>query len=380
MHKRRPREGQLVSKLPEAPPLPPFRGTPPPAPAEPPAHLAGPDEPMPKESFPDIIPHVLPTGTMHLLSGAPGAGKTTVMAQLFAALQQGKPFFGRHGRAPAAIGYVSTDRPYEDHSRWFELAGAHIDAAWSIHGDPSLTGAKIRARIAKDGTGWLLEYVVDKLWPQGVPQDSLIVLDPTVLFVGGDLQNYTTVFTHMIDLTKWAAASNCTILGVTHASKQKAGADHRYKRPQDRVSGTTAQTGTVGTTMHLAPPTECEDEDGHSELHIGPRSAPEFVVWLERGHDGLFKLVERPMPKEQEKNPTAISQIILGLVPTEPAVVATKDVNSQVALLHGLTRMTVHRHLKMLEESGAIKSAGFGRWSRVAAAPVKPIENPGNTT
>lgn len=312
----------------------------------------------------EIVEGVLPSGQVHLFSGASGAGKTTVLAQLVAAIQRGEPFFGHATNQPAEIAFVAADRRWSDHQLWFDTAGCQPFNHYSLVDDKSLTGEMIRNRVRKEGSMWLFNYVVERLWGKsGPPPGTFLIPDPGVLFYGGDIIPYIPVFTHGLDLNKWAAKHESTILSTAHAGKQKGDKGQRYARPQDRIAGTTAQTATAGTTVHLATPVETET--GFSELTWIPHHAPSETVVLERDKaTGLFRIAPMPAQEAADEDSSepqqARAHLLLPFIPFEPLEISRKDLLTTTSL----SPRTLKRYIDDLVDHGVIRVSRFGHWSR----------------
>lgn len=245
----------------------------------------------------DVIPKLMPAWQVHLFSGASGSGKTTLAAQLLAAISRGEPFFDWQPRKVSFIGVLAADREWGDHRQWFEEAGIGDVPAHSLVDDPARGLAWVRQFRGR--RHMLFRELVKALAQQhlgqdSLPPDSLLLLDPVSLFLGGELNHYDRVFQHMLDMNQYALQNQVTVLAIAHAAKQKADKRERYTRPQDRVAGSTAQTACAGTTFHLAPPSETEED--WAELTAVPHHAQAATLRLDRGHRGLFV----PVPDEQQ--------------------------------------------------------------------------------
>lgn len=313
----------------------------------------------PQRIPPDLIPDILPSCEVHLLSGASGAGKTALVATLLRACVEEKPFFGLQTRRPAFMGIVSSDRGWRDHAKWFQKVGLEIPY-YSLVDDSTVTGHGIRAVHGnRDG---LLRSSLKKLIAP-IPQDSLIILDPISLFLGGDFLNYDLSYTHMLDMTKEAIAGGFTILATAHASKQKADSGQRYARPQDRVAGTTAQTGCAGTTLHLAPPNET-GENWH-ELSWTPHHAPSGLRRLVREEGtGLFTALSNTFPTKGDNIKMEAARRILAFLPEDGTPVNAKELVRVIMEELGVSRTLVYEWLGIAAALGLVIHAGHGAWRR----------------
>lgn len=326
--------------------------------------------PVPPTPIPEpIINRILPGGEVHLLSGASGTGKTALICQLLASALKGKPWFGLEVRPPNFIGVITSDRRGADFQRW--LKTAELEGAvpvYSMVDDHSLSGLKLlRGMFGVDGKRRrtvrfeLFEQSIEKLHRQAgyeaLPWDSLIILDPASLFLGGNLLDYTQVFAHMFDLNQWCVRRGSTLVGLTHAGKQKGDPKNRYARPQDRILGSTAQTGCAGTTLHLSPPTEtCQK---WSELIWVPHHAPMGLVRLHRDEAGLFVEALRVEPTKQED---AALKVLTLFPDGEPRT--TKNLIRAADRTLDLRPSTVMKYLQSLTATGFIEVVRRGVYRR----------------
>lgn len=273
---------------------------------DPPAASAAPE---PEESHqssgavppPDIIPGIFPAAEVHLLSGASGVGKTAMIADMASRISRGQPVLGEIfvPRPPKFLGFIAADRTWKDHQQWFELVGLPDISHYSLINDlQGVTGKKLRARTKGDRFDLFCQSV-DKLCKGDPPHDSLIFVDPISLFLGGNLIDYDRVYSYMVDLSQYCIKFGITLLGLCHTSKQKGDAKQRYSRPQDRINGTTAQTGCAGTVFHLAPPSEVDNP--WYEFTWVPHHAPSETIKLIRDSQGLFASYDGPEITEEVK-------------------------------------------------------------------------------
>ena len=202
-------------------------------------------------SFPDLIEHLMPFGSISTLSGASGVGKTAFLAGMVAAWQKGEDLFGLKTSIPPAIGVLAADRPWRDHQAWFTRAGCtpfvHFCLrdeayAWEVLRDP-------RAVPKVFGS------LVDNL---KLPPGALLIVDPISLFIPGRLFDYKDVAIGLGLLDAQLQARQLTALGIFHVGKQKGGKNERYMRPQDRILGSTALIGYSETAFYLISPEEGE--------------------------------------------------------------------------------------------------------------------------
>ena len=248
---------------------------------------------MPTKSVRYIVRGILPRGEVSILSGASGAGKSTIIAQLLAAIQAGEDtFFGHRINHPIRVGYIAADRTWESYE---ELAArARLDLSHiqirSLVDDTSIDVD----RLERDSMRLLYDLI------SSFDSPDLIVVDPMVVFLGVDPNKYNAVAPRLIKMGRWCKQDGFTILATHHATKART--DYSFKRPQDRISGSSALLGFTSSQLFLSAP----DEIGkpYAEFTAVNHNDPPENIRLERGENGLF------VPyNEKQVNATLVSLV-----------------------------------------------------------------------
>lgn len=229
----------------------------------------------------DPLPNIIPAYGISLLAGAPNVGKTALLAGLACAFRDARPIFGHQPRALPAVGVVNADRSWARGAGiWFERAGFGDIRYYSMADDPSFDPRSLRRRF--DRTQRLAEFI-DRLQ---LPPESLLIIDPVGLFLGGNLLDYDTCAVACHEIRKTLMHRQLTMIAAAHSSKLKADKRDRYTKLTDQILGSTAIYGFCDTQMFLASP----EETGkpyftflwHSHL------APPELFELMRDERGLF--------------------------------------------------------------------------------------------
>jgi hypothetical protein len=322
----------------------------------------------------DPLPNILTVGSLNLLAGASGIGKTALIAGLARAFRDGGTIFGHAVTAPPAVGYVTADRPWSGTQHWFSQVGFGDIRHYSLVDDHSVD---LKLWRRKDKRTAFFGMCVDQL---DLPRGSLLIVDPIALFLGGNLIDYDAVAFACIELHRYLQDHEYCCIGVCHAAKQKSSENEKYARLQDRINGSGALLGYTGTQMYLAPP----EETGESTYTFvwNPHCAPAELFSLSKGPRGLFDLSQAAtanltgttavtITKAPDTGPPALrpdeyeelQAVYAKFLPGESLSVHTVV----SAIPH--SRATVYRRLKRLVELGYLVNDAKGLWVRPQDGP-----------
>lgn len=296
----------------------------------------------PPQPFLDPIPDIIPFGSICMLAGASGVGKTALLSEWAKRFIDGRQICHRTTNAPTGIGIIVGDRRWKDHRKWFVKAGFPYIANYSFRDDHSFnwdTGFITRAQCAST-----FRRCLDRM---GAQPGWIIILDPLALFIPGNLNDYKTCAAGIGSLDKVILERQITVLGLAHMGKQKGNADDRYTRPQDRILGSTALLAFSDTPMYLLGP---DIDDNREEYEFGwiPHHSPQEQFLFKRNDKGLFVPVYRT-PKDIED----VTKV-LELIPAGEDGIATKELESLAFEHLGMSRPTVQRRLQLLDQMGQI--------------------------
>lgn len=300
----------------------------------------------PSQAYPDPIPGVVKFRSVNLLAGASGVGKTCLTAALCTAMRDGGQIFGHTVNKPAAVGYLCADRGWESAAYWLEKSGFRDIRFYSLADDSTFTPSRLRNKAALVG---ILDEALMKL---NVPEGAFVVVDPLALFMGGNLNDYQSCAIALLEIRRLCYKRNLTMLGLAHASKQKADKREQYRRLQDRILGSSAQHGYGDTQMYLASPEETGEKFYTFLWH--PHTAPAEVFPLGRNDQGLF------IPWEGSTQ-AAMEGTILAAIPEDSSIVTWEYLLATT----GATKSTLHRRLTDLISEGVIERPAEGHYRRV---------------
>ena len=191
----------------------------------------------------------IPAGMLTLLAGAGGCGKSTLAFDLAATVSKG-------GLLPdgsrASLGNVliwSSEDSFEHTIKpRLMAAGANLEAIAKIEGpadDYGNTTAFDPARNLDD-----LVWRLRELRSKG-KQVDLLIIDPIVSVIAGNMHRANDVRTGMQPLINLADELDCAIIGITHLAKNTAG-----RNSIDRVIGSQAFSAVARLVLFAA-----KDED-----------------------------------------------------------------------------------------------------------------------
>lgn len=189
-----------------------------------------------------LWPGWLAKGKLHILAGAGGTGKTTLLLSLIATITTG-------GRWPDgelcqergnALIWSSEDDPADTLVPRLIAAGADLSRVHIIQGRINAQGEADPFDPSND-IG-LLRDTVRELG--GV---SLLMLDPVVSAVKGDMHKANDVRRGLQGVVDFAEANLCAVVGISHFAKGGAGSS-----PADRVIGSQAFSALARTVLVAA--------------------------------------------------------------------------------------------------------------------------------
>lgn len=307
----------------------------------------------PAVSFLDPIPGIIPFGTVTLFAGAPGSGKTTVLADWCRRWRDGQPICGHPTNPPTAFCYISADRPWLEYQPMFDAAGFSDIPHYALVGDGSISLADLRKPFQSHT---VFETVLDKL---NIPPGSHVFVDPiSPLFITGDSNRQRDVAVSMIGFSRRCQERQINLTCTVHFAKQKADPKQRYNRPQDRIAGSTSFAGFSCTQIYLCDPEP--PKQPYTLLGWNPRHhAPEEFKLLRDPASNLF------VPYEGESAPVDSSEAVLACFPPAPTEIPLTTLLIDIKTLHGLSRKTVYRALDTLIQARRVIRMGKGKYRRV---------------
>lgn len=322
----------------------------------------------PAPRFPDIIPDVLRTCSLNIFSGPTHAGKSTLLADVLTKISKGLDIFGHPSRIPSAVGYIALDHCWDLYEANFRKAGMSEITHYARRDDNEVGVArKLRVLIEGRGTYFGMEYLLRKLYPGGVPQDTLLVIDPIHPLTGSDINDHARIGEAMTDIGQFCVHKRITVIGTAHTAKIQSDPKKRYARAIDRAAGSTAIVAYAETAFSLITPHEIGNGTGRvSEWNWTARGIPSKTLQLVRSSvTGLFVSLE-----EAGKEDVVVGQqdevsaaMLLQFFPAFQATVTTGEVVEAAQSLD-LPKRTVERYLTTLYTEGYIEKMRKGVYRR----------------
>lgn len=317
---------------------------------------------------PDLIESILPAGSLNLLSGGSGVGKTAFIADWCARFRDGRSICWHPTRIPTGIGIIVGDRAWSSHKQWFDAVGFPDIAYYSLIDDPSFNWERLNNRSILPQ---LFEEAIVKL---RLGPGALIIIDPISLFMDGNLIGFRQTAIGMAQLKKVIMRQNVTVIGIVHTAKQKADKKDRYVRPQDRILGSGAQAAFSDTTMFLVGPEEI-DAEYHGFGWIPHHAAQATFSFLRNPDTGLFIPYEHPNKEED-------IAAIYSYISESPNGTRAKEIVDACADHLSIAKSTLYTYMNILASRGMIEKVNGSRgyWRRVQpplqAPPPPPAGDP----
>ena len=189
-----------------------------------------------------LWPGWLAKGKLHILSGAGGTGKTTLLISLIATITTGGrwPDGSRCSEPGNALIWSSEDDPADTLVPRLAAAGADLNRVHIIQGRINAQGEADPFDPANDIA--LLRATANEIG--GV---SLLMLDPIVSAVKGDMHKANDVRRALQGVVDFAEQNLCAVVGISHFAKGGAGSS-----PADRVIGSQAFSALARTVLVAA--------------------------------------------------------------------------------------------------------------------------------
>ena len=293
-----------------------------------------------------------PTGEVSILSGGSGAGKTTLLMQCLGCWQQGKLFAGFSGPAQQ-FGLLAADRAMSSYHKIAAQTGITNMFVRSLVDDHSIRVSDLESNPFR-----LLFTLLDSIRKELPKPESLIMVDPLMVFLGVDLNKYHLVASRLLQINRWCKDNQVCLIGTHHATKART--DWGFKRPQDRIAGSSALLGFTSTQGFLATPEEIDEK--HFEWTIVSHHHAPTTLRLVRNDGALFQVLGAwPQTDAPPLNPLgANAQLVWNALLSNGPL-------SRKALIDSLemSPSSVDRSLQLLLDQHFVTKVGYGQYQAI---------------
>jgi putative DNA primase/helicase len=189
-----------------------------------------------------LWPGWLAKGKLHILAGAGGTGKTTLLISLIATITTGGrwPDGSRCSEPGNALIWSSEDDPADTLVPRLAAAGADLNRVHIIQG-------RINAQGEADPFDPANDIALLRATANDIGGVSLLMLDPIVSAVKGDMHKANDVRRALQGVVDFAEQNLCAVVGISHFAKGGAGSS-----PADRVIGSQAFSALARTVLVAA--------------------------------------------------------------------------------------------------------------------------------
>jgi hypothetical protein len=308
------------------------------------------------QAFPDPIPGVLPFGTVTIFAGAPGVGKTAMLADWCARWRDGRTICGHPTNRPTAFYYLAADRQWASHQQWFELVGFPDIPAYSLADDTAFDIRQLLySRNAHDHFLWCFNHL------NPIPGSHVFIDPVSPLFIAGDPNRARDVAVSMLRFSRLCADRQINISCIAHFAKQKTDPKEQYTRPQDRIAGSGAFSGFTDTQIYLIDPVPPKQK-----WHIlgwNPRHTEAETFHFKRNKQGLFVPYEGLVDEAKDGKHDRPTQVMT-LIPDTDDGISLSDLFEKVQPAFEISLATLKRDLTVLLARGVIERTAWGRYKR----------------
>ena len=321
--------------------------------------------PKSQPAFLDPIPGVFPHGSVNVVSGASGAGKTILMAIMLAHIRAGIPTWGGRPTNPqAGYGIIVADRDWATYATIYNRIGFPDIPRYVLVNDKEFDP---RDWGKKQNALTLFERCLRLLAPA---PGSLIYVDAVApLFIAGDQNNARDVALSLLWFRQLAERFQITFILFANVAKQKT--EDTYRRAQDRIAGSGAFVAYSDTQISVE-----QDPEGIVSLQWTPRLEAQATFQFKfNPQTGLFAPYESAREPDQKIGdvtlPAHLARIY-GLIPDNAAGIVSPEIIKEADKQFQLKRTVVFKHLQKLNELGLIERDSLGVVRRKSSTSVAP--------
>ena len=300
-----------------------------------------------------LIDRILPCREIHLIGGASGSSKTTLMFQILHKWQRREEVFG-YKSFPVPMAYVACERSMASTQRTIDRCAVElgcptisaVDRKWTKDTDTAFD--RISAHL-------LREHPAAKLWYI----DGLQALTP-----GGKNNDYSYVQKFLTSITNVCQEHDITILGSVHATKTKEG--ERYMNPRQRILGSVAWAG-FSETIIILDQIDPEDPASRREIQLCPRNAPQGRFDYDLDSNGLVIFTQNDAHQSKgrpSKKVGRIGAILPYLDRFSPSEEIPRAAFDEIGTELGIAGRSMDELLKQMQVDQSLKWLRLGVYQR----------------
>ena len=321
--------------------------------------------------------HWLALGKLHLIAGAPEAGKTTLALALAAAISSGNYWpDGTRARTGNVLIWTSEDDLADTIKPRLVRMGADLSRIKFVYQQRGPDG---KTRPFNPATDMASLTVAARATEGGV---ALLIIDPIVAAIGLKTNSHNNAETRnsLQPVIDFAQAINCAVIGISHFTKGTGGKD-----PIERVTGSLA-FGALPRIVFAAAKTD-ETAEGvnprifvRAKSNIGPGGGgfgydidaaplserPDItatrIVWLEPIEGSAKELLDAAGPQEERKSKTEVAEGFLKMA-IKPGEKRAQTELEEEARHCGIAERTLDRAKKAAKVT-SVRENGKWWWNR----------------
>src|SRR5437588_3470334 len=311
----------------------------------------------------------IPMGTITVLDGDPGMGKSLIAAHIAACVSTGRPMpDGTPGKQGGVIFIAPEDSPQHTLKPRLEAAGGDPSQVLLLNTVEDLDAKKIKIYDHPFSLAHDLEILEDAIKRM---QAVLVIIDPLMAVLGNSIdssrdQSVREVFTPLAQL---AERTGCAILMIRHLSRVSSG------YPLYRGAGSLGIIAAARSSLIVAPdPTDehrCILAPTKHNLSQQASNLTYQVVENAQGIPSIHWLEENRHPVQALLSQPALSyerRAILKALQESPTPLHCGDIASRT----GLKIINVRKMLPRLFHAGEIASPARGLYSALAHSSLPP--------
>lgn len=184
----------------------------------------------------------IPLGSLTILAGQPGIGKTTLCCKILAQVTRGEPIFGLEVKQGSAIIYSSEDSYSESLLHKLAIAGADLSKI-DVLNDPEFEPSK--------DCDSFLRNLEEKYLNEPDSDLKVIVADPLHEFISGDSNKASNVSSILKKIAQFSEKHKIAFIGIHHFSKNSKESSY-----MDRVTGSTQYAAKARVVLVV----DCDDK------------------------------------------------------------------------------------------------------------------------